>query len=149
MEFDKNLVDCFFYNWFVLGGWSIKVIFSFILSQSLYDLTIHIKKRFPVSVLPGHVKTTLRLTSLAWIWEVKSTFTDHTIWSHLILLQLDPALFCELANFNFLARADIVTLVRLYLLFLSNAYFNAMYRIKVLLGEIAVFYLTSILFLSV
>lgn len=75
-----------------------------------------------------------------------------TIWSHLILLQLDPARFYKLASFN-LARVDCCYLSKTYLPSLSNAHFIAMYgiivlKLKTLLVEITVL-LTSILFLSV
>lgn len=76
---------------------------------------------------------------------MKHAFTDQAIWSHLILLQLDPAHFYKLANFN-LARVDCCYLSKTYLPSLSNAHFIAMYgtsilKLKTLLVEITLFYL--------
>lgn len=77
---------------------------------------------------------------------MKHAFTDHTIWSHLTLLQLDPGCFYKLAKFNFLARVNYCYLSKTYLPCLSNAHFIAMYgvsvlKLKTLLVEIALFYL--------
>lgn len=85
---------------------------------------------------------------------MKHAFTDHTIWSHLILRQLDPTHSVSWPTLISWPKLTIVTLVRLYLPFLSTAHFIAMYRInvfklKALLVEISVFYsLTFFLFQS-